>query len=36
VLGVAGPKPADDATILVLDWHGQHESRDSRAGANHR
>jgi serine phosphatase RsbU (regulator of sigma subunit) len=36
VLGVAGPKLADDATILVLDWHGQHEHRDSRAGANHR
>jgi serine phosphatase RsbU (regulator of sigma subunit) len=36
VLGVAGPKLADDATILVLDWHGQDEHRDSHAGANRR
>jgi serine phosphatase RsbU (regulator of sigma subunit) len=35
VLGVAGPELADDATILVIDWHGQDEHRDSRAGANH-
>lgn len=34
VLGVAGPNLADDATILVLDWHGQHQPRDSRAGAD--
>lgn len=36
VIGVAGPQLADDATILVLDWHGQDEHRDSRAGADHR
>jgi serine phosphatase RsbU (regulator of sigma subunit) len=24
VLAVAGPDLADDATLLVLDWHGQH------------
>lgn len=29
VLGVAGPQLADDATILVLDWHGQDEQRKS-------
>lgn len=34
VLGVAGPQLTDDATILVLDWHGQHELRDSPAGAD--
>jgi len=36
VLGVAGPQLADDATILMLDWHGQHNrQRDSHAGADH-
>jgi hypothetical protein len=35
VLDVAGPQLADDATILMLDWHGQHNrQRDSRAGAD--
>jgi serine phosphatase RsbU (regulator of sigma subunit) len=35
VLEVAGPALADDATILVLDWHGPDmRARDSRAGAN--
>ena len=35
VLEVAGPQLADDATMLVLDWHGQHKrERDSRAGAD--
>lgn len=35
VLEVAGPRLADDATILVLDWHGQHKrQRDSSAGAD--
>jgi serine phosphatase RsbU (regulator of sigma subunit) len=37
VLEVAGPQLADDATILVLDWHGRHgRQRESRAGADHR
>jgi serine phosphatase RsbU (regulator of sigma subunit) len=37
VIEVAGPKLADDATILVLDWHGHHgRDRDSRAGADRR
>jgi serine phosphatase RsbU (regulator of sigma subunit) len=37
VLDLAGPELADDATILVLDWHGQHgRQRDSRAGADRR
>jgi serine phosphatase RsbU (regulator of sigma subunit) len=37
VLEVAGPQLADDATILVLDWHGQHgRDRNSRAGADRR
>jgi serine phosphatase RsbU (regulator of sigma subunit) len=36
VLGVAGPELADDATVLVLDWHGRYELRDSRAGAARR
>jgi serine phosphatase RsbU (regulator of sigma subunit) len=36
VLEVAGPELADDATILVLDWHGDHDHpRDSEAGADH-
>lgn len=35
VLSVAGPQLADDATILMLDWHGQHNrQRDSHAGAD--
>jgi hypothetical protein len=35
VVAVAGPVLPDDATLLVLDWHGGHASpRDSRAGAN--
>lgn len=35
VLDVAGPDLADDATILVVDWHGGHgHPRDSRAGAD--
>ena len=35
VLEVAGPKLADDATILMLDWHGNHgRDRHSRAGAD--
>ena len=33
VLEVAGPQLADDATILMLDCHGQHQRhRDSHAG----
>jgi len=37
VLEVAGPRLADDATILLLDWHGDHgHARDSRAGADRR
>ena len=37
VLEVAGPKLADDATILMVDWHGHHgRDRDSRAGADRR
>jgi serine phosphatase RsbU (regulator of sigma subunit) len=35
VLQVAGPQLEDDATILMLDWHGQDKRlRDSRAGAD--
>ncbi len=35
VLEVAGPQLADDATIFVLDWHGDHgRERDSTAGAD--
>ena len=35
VLEVAGPQLADDATILVLDWHGRHRRRrDSSSGAD--
>lgn len=37
VLEVAGPQLADDATILMLDWHGNHgHERRSRAGADER
>lgn len=35
VVAVAGPVLPDDATLLVLDWHGGHENpRDSQAGAD--
>jgi serine phosphatase RsbU (regulator of sigma subunit) len=35
VLEVTGPTLADDATILVLDWHGGHgRDRDTVAGAD--
>ncbi len=35
VLEVAGPALADDATILLLDWHGHdRRRRDSRSGAD--
>jgi hypothetical protein len=35
VLDAAGAKLDDDASILILDWHGEHgRSRDSHAGAN--
>ena len=35
VLHVAGPELADDATILMLDWHGYHgRDRSSSAGAD--
>ncbi|HVU91974.1 MAG TPA: GAF domain-containing SpoIIE family protein phosphatase [Jatrophihabitans sp.] len=35
VIEIAGPRLADDATILVIDWHGGHgRDRDSRAGAD--
>lgn len=35
VLHVAGPQLADDATILMLDWHGHHgRERHSRSGAD--
>lgn len=37
VLEVAGPTLADDATVLILDWHGEHStSRRSEAGADPR
>jgi serine phosphatase RsbU (regulator of sigma subunit) len=37
VLDVAGPQLADDATILLFDWHGHHDHpRDSREGADRR
>jgi serine phosphatase RsbU (regulator of sigma subunit) len=36
VLEVAGPALADDATLLILDWHNEHsEERSSSAGADH-
>ncbi|MFN2562646.1 MAG: PP2C family protein-serine/threonine phosphatase [Jatrophihabitans sp.] len=36
VIEAAGPVLADDATILMLDWHGHHgRDRDSEAGADH-
>jgi serine phosphatase RsbU (regulator of sigma subunit) len=35
VLEVTGPHLADDATLLVLDWHGHHgRDRDTVAGAD--
>lgn len=35
VLDVAGPVPDDDATILMLDWHGHHgRDRHSSSGAD--
>ncbi|MBM0202531.1 serine/threonine-protein phosphatase [Micromonospora sp. STR1s_5] len=35
VLEVSGPTLADDATLLILDWHGEHsEDRRSSAGAD--
>jgi serine phosphatase RsbU (regulator of sigma subunit) len=35
VLDVAGPALADDATLLVVDWHGRHGvARNTRAGAD--
>jgi serine phosphatase RsbU (regulator of sigma subunit) len=35
VLEVAGPVLADDATLLIIDWHGRHgAARNSRFGAD--
>ena len=35
VLAVAGPVLADDATLLIIDWHGHHgRPRRSSAGAD--
>jgi serine phosphatase RsbU (regulator of sigma subunit) len=35
VLKVAGPKLADDATVLILDWYGHHgQPRNTDAGAD--
>jgi len=38
VLAVTGPVLADDATLLVLEWHGRHgragRDRESTAGAD--
>lgn len=35
VLDAVGPSLADDATLLVLDWHGHHgRDRDTDAGAD--
>jgi serine phosphatase RsbU (regulator of sigma subunit) len=37
VLDIAGPQLAEDATILMLDWHGQHgDDRRSRSGTDYR
>jgi serine phosphatase RsbU (regulator of sigma subunit) len=37
ILEVTGPTLADDATLLVLDWHGHHgRDRDTVAGADAR
>ena len=35
VLRETGPSLADDATLMVLDWHGDHgRDRDAVAGAD--
>ncbi|WP_199509401.1 PP2C family protein-serine/threonine phosphatase [Nucisporomicrobium flavum] len=35
VLAVAGPALQDDATLLIIDWHGRHDlSRHASAGAD--
>ncbi|MEU7757556.1 MULTISPECIES: PP2C family protein-serine/threonine phosphatase [Micromonospora] len=34
VLEIAGPALADDATLLVIDWYGDHGPRRSTAGAD--
>lgn len=35
VLDVAGPVLADDATLLILDWHSGHDQRrNTSAGAD--
>ena len=35
VLAVAGPTLSDDATLLLLDWYGEHgRTRDASAGAD--
>ena len=35
VLAVAGPTLADDATLLIIDWHGHHDRpRRANAGAD--
>jgi serine phosphatase RsbU (regulator of sigma subunit) len=35
VLEVAGPVLADDATLLIIDWHGHHgRARRTNAGAD--
>ena len=35
VLAVTGPNLADDATLMVLDWHGEHgRDRATVAGAD--
>jgi serine phosphatase RsbU (regulator of sigma subunit) len=34
VLEVAGPTLADDATLLMLDWYGDHQPRRTAAGAD--
>jgi hypothetical protein len=35
VLEVTGPTLADDATLMVLDWHGHHgRDRATAAGAD--
>ena len=37
VLDVAGPELADDATLLVVDWYGDHgRPRRTNAGADPR
>jgi hypothetical protein len=35
ILRVAGPSRADDATLMIIDWYGQHEQlRHTTAGAD--